>query len=157
AAEGAKKIVVVAEEPALYATEKALAQGVEVRHRKDLDRVQRELRDIRGLTVLIYDQTCAMEKRRRRKRGVASEPPTRVVINAAVCEDCGDCSAEANCISIQPLETELGRKRTIDQSTCNKDYSCIKGFCPSFVTVQGAQPRSARNDADPTFDAARLP
>ncbi len=103
--------------------------------------MQRELRDIAGLTVLIYDQTCAAEKRRRRKRGKFPDPPERVFINDAVCEGCGDCSDKSNCIAVLPVETELGRKRRIDQSNCNKDFSCLKGFCPSFVTVRGATPR----------------
>ena len=99
------------------------------------------MRDIKGCTVIIYDQTCATEKRRRRKRGTVVDPAVRVVINEAVCEGCGDCSSQSNCLSVEPLETELGRKRSINQSTCNKDQSCVKGFCPSFVTVEGGQLR----------------
>ena len=102
-----------------------------------LDEIQREFREIKGTTAIIYDQTCATEKRRRRKRGTAVDPAERVVINELVCEGCGDCSVQSNCLSVEPLETEFGRKRTINQSTCNKDMSCLKGFCPSFVTVEG--------------------
>ena len=139
-AEGARRVVVVADEPGKYPTHAGFPAGVAIRHRDDLDAVQRELRDIAGLTVLIYDQTCAAEKRRRRKRGKFPDPPERVFINDAVCEGCGDCSDKSNCIAVVPVETELGRKRRIDQSNCNKDFSCLKGFCPSFVTVRGATP-----------------
>ena len=140
-AEGARRVVVVADDPSKYDRGSGLAPGVTVRHRDELDAVQRELREVPGMTVLVYDQVCAAEKRRRRKRGKMPEPPERVFINAAVCEGCGDCGEQSNCVSIKPLETPLGRKRTIDQSACNKDYSCLKGFCPSFVTVRGAQVR----------------
>jgi len=136
AAEGARRVVVVSDEPDKYPANVFVA-GTQVRHRDELDAVQRELRDIPGLTVLVYDQTCAAEKRRRRKRGLYPDPPKRVFINDAVCEGCGDCSDKSNCVSIKPLETELGRKRQIDQSSCNKDFSCLKGFCPSFITVHG--------------------
>ena len=150
-AEGARRVVVVADEPGKYPKHAGFPAGVTVRHRDDLDAVQRELRDIPGLTVLIYDQTCAAEKRRRRKRGKFPDPPERVFINDAVCEGCGDCSDKSNCIAVLPVETELGRKRRIDQSNCNKDFSCLKGFCPSFVTVRGASPRKlgglAANDS----------
>jgi indolepyruvate ferredoxin oxidoreductase len=117
----------------------ALVDGVQVFHRDTLDRIQREMREIQGTTVIIYDQTCATEKRRRRKRGTLVDPAVRVMINEEVCEGCGDCGVQSNCLSVEPLETEFGRKRTINQSTCNKDTSCLKGFCPSFVTVEGGQ------------------
>ncbi len=137
-AEGAQRIDVVTDEPEKYKGV-ALAEGVTVHHRDDLDRIQREMREIRGTTVIIYDQTCATEKRRRRKRGTMVDPAVRVMINEAVCEGCGDCGVQSNCLSVEPLETDFGRKRTINQSTCNKDTSCLKGFCPSFVTVEGGQ------------------
>jgi indolepyruvate ferredoxin oxidoreductase len=137
AAEGARRIVVVTDEPEKYPRDAAFAPGVTVRHRDELDAVQRELREVPGLTVLVYDQTCAAEKRRRRKRGKYPDPPERVIVNDAVCEGCGDCSEQSNCVAVRPLETEFGRKRAIDQSSCNKDFSCLKGFCPSFVTVRG--------------------
>ena len=137
--EGVKQCVVVTDSPDAYGAESGLAAGVKVYHRDELERIQRQLRDTDGCTVLIYEQTCAAEKRRRRKRGKLPDPQKRVFINDAVCEGCGDCSVQANCVSIQPKETELGRKRQIDQSSCNKDYSCVKGFCPSFVTVMGGQ------------------
>jgi indolepyruvate ferredoxin oxidoreductase len=144
AAEGAKRVVVVTDEPEKYPRGTDFAPGVTVHHRDELDRIQRELRETPGLTVLVYDQTCAAEKRRRRKRGLFPDPPKRVVINDAVCEGCGDCSDQSNCVSVKPLETELGRKRQIDQSNCNKDFSCLKGFCPSFVTVLGGSLRKPR-------------
>jgi indolepyruvate ferredoxin oxidoreductase len=136
-AEGVSRQVIVTDEPEKYATVHDLAPEVPVVHRDALDRVQRELRDTPGTTILIYDQTCATEKRRRRKRGRLADPPLRVVINEAVCEGCGDCSAQSNCLAIVPIDTEFGRKRAIDQSSCNKDFSCLKGFCPSFVTIHG--------------------
>ncbi len=144
AAEGAKTIVVVSDEPDKYTPDAGFAPGVTIRHRDELDTVQRELRETQGLSVLVYDQTCAAEKRRRRKRGTFPDPQKRVFINDAVCEGCGDCSVQSNCVSVQPVETELGRKRRIDQSACNKDFSCLKGFCPSFVTVYGGAPRKAK-------------
>ena len=135
-AEGAQRITVVTDEPEKYEGV-GLVDGVAVFHRDELDRVQREMREIKGCTVIIYDQTCATEKRRRRKRGTMVDPAVRVLINDLVCEGCGDCGVQSNCLSVEPLETEWGRKRTINQSTCNKDTSCLKGFCPSFVTVEG--------------------
>jgi indolepyruvate ferredoxin oxidoreductase len=137
-AEGAKKICVVTDEPGKYDGVK-LVEGVQVFHRDLLDSIQREFREITGTTIIIYDQTCATEKRRRRKRGKLIDPAVRVIINEAVCEGCGDCGVQSNCMSVEPLETELGRKRTINQSTCNKDISCVNGFCPSFITVEGGQ------------------
>jgi len=134
--EGAARSVIVTDEPHKY-DGVPLADGVTVHHRDDLDRIQRELREVPGCTVLIYDQTCATEKRRRRKRGTLATPDKVVVINEAVCEGCGDCSVTSNCLSVEPVETALGRKRRINQSTCNKDYSCVNGFCPSFVTIEG--------------------
>ena len=149
AAEGAKRIAVVTDEPWKYAKDTEWPRGLTVHHRDELDAVQRELATVPGLTVLIYDQTCAAEKRRRRKRGAFPDPDKRVVINDLVCEGCGDCGVKSNCVSVQPLETEWGRKRTIDQSSCNKDYSCIKGFCPSFVTVHGAKLKKGERTAEP--------
>jgi indolepyruvate ferredoxin oxidoreductase len=141
AAEGAVRIAVVTDEPEKYSHVSGMPGGTTIRHRNDLDAVQRELRATKGLTILIYDQTCAAEKRRRRKHGRYPDPPKRLFINDLVCEGCGDCSAKSNCIAVKPLETEFGRKRRIDQSDCNKDFSCLEGFCPSFVTVHGATPR----------------
>ena len=144
--EGVKKLVIVTDEPQKY-DGVALAPGVTVHHRDELDRIQREFREIKGCTALIYDQTCATEKRRRRKRGTMAEPDKRVVINELVCEGCGDCSVQSNCLSVEPVETEFGRKRRINQNTCNKDFSCVKGFCPSFVTVQGGQLKKPKKAA----------
>ncbi|HEY8068937.1 MAG TPA: indolepyruvate ferredoxin oxidoreductase family protein [Burkholderiales bacterium] len=148
AAEGVAPIIVVTDEPEKYPAGVNWAPGVTIRHRDDLDAVQRELREQPGVSALIYDQTCASEKRRRRKRNEFPDPAKRAVINEMVCEGCGDCSSKSNCLSVEPLETEYGRKRTINQSTCNKDYSCVKGFCPSFVTVEGGKLRKGRS-ADP--------
>ncbi len=145
-AEGAKKIVVVTDEPHKYEGVTGLAPGVTVRHRDELDAVQRELREMEGCTILIYDQTCATEKRRRRKRGTLATPAKTVVINEAVCEGCGDCSVQSNCLSVEPIETDFGRKRRINQSTCNKDFSCVKGFCPSFVTIEGGALKKAKKE-----------
>jgi indolepyruvate ferredoxin oxidoreductase len=137
AAEGVTPIIVVTDEPEKYPSDYNWAPGVTVRHRSELMDVQRELRDQPGVSAMIYDQTCASEKRRRRKKGEFPDPAKRAVINEAVCEGCGDCSVQSNCLSVEPLETELGRKRQINQSSCNKDFSCVTGFCPSFVTVEG--------------------
>jgi indolepyruvate ferredoxin oxidoreductase len=134
--EGVSPVVVLSDEPEKFQGS-GLPAGVRVLHRDHLDEIQRELRETPGVTAIVYDQTCANEKRRRRKRGKSPDPDQRLFINPAVCEGCGDCSVQSNCMSIQPLETEFGRKRQIDQSSCNKDYSCVKGFCPSFVTVRG--------------------
>jgi indolepyruvate ferredoxin oxidoreductase len=143
AAEGAKRVAVVTDEPWKYSKREEWPKGLTIHHRDDLMVVQRELASIPGVTVLIYDQTCAAEKRRRRKRGRFPDPDKRVIINELVCEGCGDCGVKSNCVSVQPLETEWGRKRTIDQSSCNKDFSCVRGFCPSFVTVEGAKLKQA--------------
>ena len=139
AAEGAKRIALVSDDPHKYPAGTEWPAGMKIHHRSELADVQEELRTVKGLSILIYDQTCAAEKRRKRKRGLAPDPDRRVIINTLVCEGCGDCGVKSNCVSIQPLETEFGRKRTIDQSSCNKDYSCVEGFCPSFVTVHGAK------------------
>ena len=149
AAEGAKSVVVVSDEPWKYPKDTDWPRGLTVHHRDQLQQVQRELAEIPGTTVLIYDQTCAAEKRRRRKRGLFPDPDKRVIINDLVCEGCGDCGVKSNCVSVQPLETEWGRKRVIDQSSCNKDYSCVKGFCPSFVTVPGAKLKKGEGSAEP--------
>jgi indolepyruvate ferredoxin oxidoreductase len=143
-AEGVPRVAIVTDQPDKYPAGTAFGAGVTVHHRDDLDAVQRELRAVKGVTALIYDQTCAAEKRRRRKRGNFPDPQQRVVINEHVCEGCGDCSKKSNCLSVAPLETEFGRKRTIDQSSCNKDFSCVKGFCPSFVTVEGGRLRKRK-------------
>jgi indolepyruvate ferredoxin oxidoreductase len=141
-AEGVKQVVVVSDDIGKYdAIRSRFPAGTEFHDRDQLDAVQRRLRELPGVTVLIYEQTCAAEKRRRRKKGELVDPARRVFINDRVCEGCGDCSVQSNCVAVQPLETPLGRKRRIDQSSCNKDYSCAKGFCPSFVGVLGGKPR----------------
>ena len=155
-AEGARRIVVVTDEPGKYPAAVAWPAGVTVHHRDEINVVQAQLREVEGTTVLIYDQTCAAEKRRRRKRGTFSDPHKRLVINDLVCEGCGDCGVKSNCVSVQPLETEFGRKRTIDQSSCNKDYSCLNGFCPSFVTIKGGTLRRAQPAAGATALFAAL-
>jgi indolepyruvate ferredoxin oxidoreductase len=142
-AEGVHNIVVVSDEPGKYRPAD-LPHGVPLRHRDELDAVQRELRDYGGVSAIIYDQTCAAEKRRRRKRGTYPDPARRVFINDMVCEGCGDCGVKSNCLAVVPLETEFGLKRAIDQSACNKDYSCLKGFCPSFITIEGGRLRGGR-------------
>lgn len=140
--ENVARIVVTTDEPEKYRGVD-LGAGIRVHHRRELDALQRELREIPGVTVLIHDQTCAAEKRRRRKKNQFPDPPRRMLINSAVCEGCGDCGVQSNCLSVVPLETPYGRKRAIDQSSCNKDYSCAEGFCPSFVSVLGGKPRKS--------------
>ena len=156
AAEGVTRIAVVTDEPDKYPATIGWPAGVQVHGREILDDIQRELADVPGTSVLIYDQTCAAEKRRRRKRGIVPDLDKRVFINSRVCEGCGDCGTVSNCVSIQPLETEFGRKRVIDQSSCNKDISCVGGFCPSFVTIEGASLRKAP-PIDASAEAAALP
>ncbi|MGZ5200250.1 MAG: indolepyruvate ferredoxin oxidoreductase family protein, partial [Telluria sp.] len=155
AAEGVSPIIVVTDEPEKYPDDYPWAEGVTVRHRAELMDVQRELREVKGVSAMIYDQTCASEKRRRRKKGTFPDPAKRAVINEAVCEGCGDCSKQSNCLSVEPLETELGRKRQINQSTCNKDFSCVTGFCPSFVTVEGGGLKKPKKAA--AGDGAAMP
>ena len=142
-AEGIERIALVSDEPEIYNVADFPADTT-FSHRRDLDSVQRELREIPGVTILIYAQTCATEKRRRRKRGKLADPDKLVIINDLVCEGCGDCSVESNCLSVIPKETAFGRKRQIDQNSCNKDFSCVNGFCPSFVTVTGAEHRTGQ-------------
>ncbi|MGH6910421.1 MAG: indolepyruvate ferredoxin oxidoreductase family protein, partial [Phenylobacterium sp.] len=142
-AEGVTRIALVSDQPERFAAQGRMRAGTELRHRDELGAVQEAFKTAPGVSVIIYDQTCAAEKRRRRKIDAYPDPDRRIFINAAVCEGCGDCSVQSNCLAIQPLDTELGRKRRIDQSACNKDFSCIKGFCPSFVTVEGGKPRRA--------------
>src|SRR3954468_2494883 len=157
AAEGVKPIVIVTDEPEKYPHGTDWAPGVTIRHRDDLDAVQKELREMPGVSALIYDQPCASEKRRRRKRNEYPDPAMRAVINEMVCEGCGDCSVKSNCLSVEPLETEFGRKRAINQSSCNKDFSCVKGFCPSFVTVEGGRLNKGRSAAKRGADFAPVP
>ncbi|MDP1980206.1 indolepyruvate ferredoxin oxidoreductase family protein [Undibacterium sp.] len=157
AAEGVKRIALVTEDLSRYTDRSNLPSFLTLHDRKDMDAVQRELRDIPGATVLIYDQTCAAEKRRRRKKGEFPDPNQRMFINEAVCEGCGDCGVQSNCTSIMPVETEFGRKRSIDQSSCNKDYSCVKGFCPSFVTVEGGKLVKSKTGTAKTDDFGALP
>ena len=154
AAEGVSKIAVVSDQPDKYPSG-YFDSGIGIHHRDDLDKVQRELRETIGCTILLYDQTCAAEKRRRRKRGKYPDPAKRVFINELVCEGCGDCGVKSNCVSVSPVETEFGRKRAIDQSSCNKDYSCANGFCPSFVFVEGGTLRKPKK-AD-SVDFSHLP
>jgi indolepyruvate ferredoxin oxidoreductase len=150
--ENVARIVVTTDEPEKYQGVD-LGAGIKVHHRRELDALQRELREIPGVTVLIHDQTCAAEKRRRRKKNQFPDPARRMLINSAVCEGCGDCGVQSNCLSVVPLETPYGRKRAIDQSSCNKDYSCAEGFCPSFVSVMGGKPKKS---AAPKADQERL-
>ncbi|MCZ8184583.1 MAG: indolepyruvate ferredoxin oxidoreductase family protein [Beijerinckiaceae bacterium] len=160
-AEGVDRIAVVSDEPEKYGPEYTWPAGVSFHHRSELMPVQKELAGIPGVTVMIYDQTCAAEKRRRRKRGLYPDPDKRVLINELVCEGCGDCGKASNCVSVQAVDTEFGRKRRIDQSSCNKDFSCIDGFCPSFVTVSGAKPRklagSSKGTALPRLPEPAIP
>ena len=162
AAEGVRPIVVVTDEPDKYPVGYNWAAGVTVRHRDELDAVQRELREVQGVSAIIYDQTCASEKRRRRKKigpdgkPAYPDPAKRVVINESVCEGCGDCSVQSNCLSVEPLETEFGRKRQINQSSCNKDFSCVRGFCPSFVTVEGGSLRKPKKAAVSDDSSAKM-
>lgn len=140
-AEGVQTIVVVSDEVGKWSDKSIFPSGVEFFDRKELDDVQRRLREVKGTSILIYDQVCATEKRRRRKRGKMPDPQKRVMVNSLVCEGCGDCGEKSFCVSVLPKETEFGRKRDIDQSNCNKDFRCVDGFCPSFVTVHGGTPR----------------
>jgi indolepyruvate ferredoxin oxidoreductase len=159
AAEGVKQVHLVTDETAQFEGA-PLPAGVRLLHRDEMEALQRELREVAGVTVIVYAQTCAAEKRRRRKQKKLNDPARRVVINEAVCEGCGDCGTQSNCVSVLPLETPLGRKRTIDQSACNKDFSCTKGFCPSFVTVKGGalrKPKKAQAVTPTDLPAARLP
>ncbi|WP_242900847.1 indolepyruvate ferredoxin oxidoreductase family protein [Actinomadura terrae] len=151
-AEGVARIVVVADDPARYPRGTDWAPGVRVRHRDDLDAVQRELREVPGVTVLLYDQACAAETRRKRKRGLAPDPAARVLINEAVCEGCGDCGTASNCLSVEPVETEFGRKTQINQTSCNKDYSCLDGDCPSFLTVIPGERKAGAPSLKPIGD-----
>jgi indolepyruvate ferredoxin oxidoreductase len=155
-AEGVQRIAVVSDEPGKYADRNIFPLGTSIHHRDDMDTLQRELREVPGVSVLIYDQMCAAEKRRHRKRGSYPAPSKRVFINEAVCEGCGDCSLQSNCLSIYPLDTPLGRKRQIDQASCNADYSCVKGFCPSFVTIEGGELRRATVVSEPEDLERRL-
>ncbi|KRG72100.1 indolepyruvate ferredoxin oxidoreductase family protein [Pseudoxanthomonas dokdonensis] len=150
-AEGVQTIVVVSDDIGKWSKRELFPEGVEFFDRKQLDEVQQQLRQVKGTSILIYDQTCATEKRRRRKRGKMVDPQKRVMVNSLVCEGCGDCGVKSFCVSVLPKETEFGRKRSIDQSNCNKDYSCVSGFCPSFVTVHGGSVRKGKR-----IDAASL-
>ena len=155
--EGIERIVVVTDEPEKDYGADPFPSGVAIYHRRDLDEVQRELRDVKGVSVLIYDQTCAAEKRRRRKRNQYPDPPKRLFINDRVCEGCGDCGQKSNCLAVEPHDTPFGRKRRINQSTCNKDYSCSDGFCPSFVTVHGGSVRKGKGLVLGSADGGTLP
>ncbi len=156
AADGVASIALVTDDPYKYPSAVEWPKGMAVHHRDELDAVQRRLAEIPGVTVLIFDQTCAAEKRRRRKRGAFPDPDKRVIINELVCEGCGDCGVQSNCVSVQPVETEFGRKRVIDQSSCNKDFSCVNGFCPSFVTVHGAKLKKADGGVFPQGEEQRF-
>ena len=155
AGEGVRRIAVVTDEPDKYPAAADFAKGVTIHHRKDLIAVEKELQRVKGVSALIYDQVCATEKRRRRKRGTMPDPDKRVFVNEAVCEGCGDCGRTSNCLSVLPVETAFGRKRQIDQSSCNKDFTCVEGFCPSFVTIEGAKVRKGEAARiDPALFAA---
>ncbi|WP_306050583.1 indolepyruvate ferredoxin oxidoreductase family protein [Oceaniradius stylonematis] len=154
--EGVGSIVLMSDNIDAYSAPD-LPPGTDIRHRDEIDTVMKELREQPGVTAIVYVQTCAAEKRRRRKRGLMEDPDMRVLINPAVCEGCGDCSVQSNCIAIDPLETEMGRKRTINQSACNKDFSCVKGFCPSFVTVRGGELRKSARTTAPDVSALPVP
>jgi indolepyruvate ferredoxin oxidoreductase len=156
AAEGVSRIALVTDEPDKYRPEIVWPAGMTISGRDELDAIQRQLAKVPGVSVLLYDQTCAAEKRRRRKRGTFPDPNKRIIINELVCEGCGDCGVKSNCVSVQPLETEFGRKRQIDQSSCNKDFSCVDGFCPAFVTVRGARPKASASPLT-AVDATDLP
>src|SRR5690606_24000134 len=148
--EGVQTIALVSDDIDKWTDPSIFPNGVSFHDRRELDAVQKTLREVKGTSILIYDQTCATEKRRRRKRGRIVDPQKRVVVNSLVCEGCGDCGVKSFCVSVLPKDTEFGRKREINQSDCNKDFSCVEGFCPSFVTVHGGKPRNGRkvNAAD---------
>lgn len=159
-AERVRRIAIVTDEPEKYPENSNFAPGVTIHHRRHLNKIQEELKNTSGTTAIIYDQTCAAEKRRRRKRGIMEIPKRQIFINEAVCEGCGDCGKKSNCLSVTPLETEWGRKRTIDQSSCNKDYSCVNGFCPSFVSIIGGKVRKingVETQDDPFKDLPESP
>jgi len=162
-AEGVKKVVLLSETPDVYGSWSNLAPGTDIHHRDHLMDVQKELQKTEGVTAIVYDQTCAAEKRRRRKRGLFPDPDKRMFINDRVCEGCGDCSVQSNCLSVEPLQTPFGEKRQINQSSCNKDFTCVKGFCPSFVEIEGAalkKPEKAEVDIDAlvaSIDEPELP
>ncbi len=144
AAEGVKKMALVVDDPDRYRRRRAARPASALRHRDAMDEMQREFREYKGVSAILYDQPCATERRRLRKRGKWADPAIRTFIHPEVCEGCGDCGKVSNCMAIEPLETEWGRKRRINQSSCNKDFSCVEGFCPSFVTVQGGQAAQTR-------------
>ena len=155
-AEGVQTIALVSDDIGKWSDASVFPDGVTFHDRRELDEVQKRLREVEGVSILIYDQTCATEKRRRRKRGKLEDPQKRVFVNTLVCEGCGDCGRKSFCVSVLPQDTEFGRKRAIDQSNCNKDYSCVEGFCPSFVTVHGGAPRKGRK-VDAAEKLANLP
>ncbi|MCP3690256.1 MAG: indolepyruvate ferredoxin oxidoreductase family protein, partial [Gammaproteobacteria bacterium] len=158
--EGIRRIALVSDQPQQWSGRFQQFSGFSLHHRDEMDALQRELREFKGVSVIIYEQVCAAEKRRRRKKGILENPAKRLFINTAVCEGCGDCGIQSNCLSLLPAATELGRKRQIDQSACNMDYSCIKGFCPSFVTISGAQLKKRKQSSavsDSGFEALPEP